>query len=199
MTDSSVDVKRRKMLTVATSSVGAVGAAFAMVPLISSMGPSARAKAAGAPVEIDISDLKPGQMLVQEWRGKPVWVVRRTPAMLASLKTVEGSLADPASDTIDQQPAYAQNAHRSIKEGVLVVLGICTHLGCAPSEKFATGEASGVSADWAGGFYCPCHGSKFDLAGRVFLNVPAPTNLVVPPHKYLDDNKILIGEDQEVA
>ncbi|KPJ81653.1 MAG: ubiquinol-cytochrome c reductase iron-sulfur subunit [Gammaproteobacteria bacterium SG8_30] len=192
-----VDQGRRQLLTAATALTGAVGAAFAAVPFLASWKPSARAKALGAPVEIDISKLEPGALLKVEWRGKPVWVLRRTEEMIAGLDEVQGLLADPDSE-ISEQPEYARNEVRAIRPEFLVVLGVCTHLGCAPIERFRAGDAE-LGADWPGGFYCPCHGSKFDLAGRVFKGVPAPTNLVVPPYAFVDDNHILVGQDQSRA
>ena len=195
MSDNGVDPRRRRFLTLTTAGIGAVGAGFAAVPFVLSMTPSARAKAAGAPVEIDIGKVEPGRLITEEWRGKPVWIVRRTPEMLKSLETDKDLLADPNSDVTDQQPAYARNATRSIKPEIMVVVGICTHLGCSPDKRLGAGQVSGMSEDWPGGFFCPCHGSKFDLAGRVFKNVPAPTNLVVPPHTYLSETRILVGVD----
>ena len=192
-----VDNSRRRMLTTVTSGVGLIGAGAMAVPFVASMAPSARAKAAGAPVEVDISTLKEGRMLTVAWRGKPVWIIRRTQKMLDDLAQIRDRLADPDSAVLDQQPTYAHNKYRSIKPEILVVLGVCTHLGCAPTEKFETGAASGISDDWVGGFFCPCHGSAFDFAGRVYRNVPAPTNLVVPPHSFLSENRILVGVDQE--
>jgi ubiquinol-cytochrome c reductase iron-sulfur subunit len=194
-----VDRDKRRFLTLLTSGVGAIGVGFAATPFVLSMTPSARARAAGAPVEVDISKLESGQMLTVEWRGKPVWIVRRNKEMLASLSTHDQLLSDPKSKVTDQQPAYAANETRSIKPEFLVLVGICTHLGCSPSQKFQVGPASGMGDDWTGGFFCPCHGSKFDLAGRVFKGVPAPTNLVVPPHTYLSDTRILIGENKKGA
>lgn len=194
-----VDRDKRRFLTLLTTGVGAVGVGFAATPFVLSMTPSARAKAAGAPVEVDISKIEPGQMLTVEWRGKPVWIVRRTKEMLATLPAVEEKLADPNSKNTDQQPSYAANETRSLKPELLVVVGICTHLGCSPSQKFQVGPASGLGEDWTGGFFCPCHGSKFDLAGRVFKNVPAPSNLPVPPHMFLSETRILIGEDKKGA
>ena len=191
-----VDRDKRRFLTRLTTGVGAVGVAFAATPFVLSMTPSARAKAAGAPVEVDISKLEPGQMLTVEWRGKPVWIVRRTKDMLSTLPALDKELADPGSKNLEQQPNYATNENRSIKPELLVVVGICTHLGCSPSQKFQVGPASGLGDDWTGGFFCPCHGSKFDLAGRVFKNVPATSNLPVPPHMFLSDTRILIGEDK---
>lgn len=195
MAEQGVNRTRRRLLVV-TSGLGVIGAGFAAVPFITSMTPSARARAMGAPVEADISKLEPGQRLVVEWRGKPVWIVRRTERMLATLPRVDDELADPESENSDQ-PKYAKNEARSIRPELLVLIGICTHLGCSPLAKLEPGAGSGLGADWPGGFFCPCHGSLFDLAGRVYKNVPAPTNLVVPPHKYLSDTRILIGVDSE--
>ncbi|AUN94120.1 ubiquinol-cytochrome c reductase iron-sulfur subunit [Pseudazoarcus pumilus] len=189
-----MDNSRRNLL-VATSVVGGAGAVAAAVPFVASLTPSDRAKAAGAPVEADISQLAPGEMMTVEWRGKPVWILRRTPEMIASLQKTDEKVSDPESEK-PMQPPYAQNQHRSIKEEYLVTVGICTHLGCSPSEKFKMGAESGMSADWPGGFLCPCHGSLFDLAGRVYASMPAPDNLEVPPHMYLSDTTILVGEDE---
>ncbi len=191
-------LKDRRRLLVATSGVGLVAAAATVVPFVASLTPSNRARAAGAPGEAGVSKLAVGSMMTVEWRGKPVWILRRTPEMLAELEAHEQRLADPASDE-PQQPDYATNLHRSIHPEYLVVIGICTHLGCSPSEKFTPGAASGISTDWPGGFFCPCHGSIFDLAGRVFLSQPAPTNLEIPPHKWLADGLVLIGEDDTAA
>ncbi|RME34932.1 MAG: ubiquinol-cytochrome c reductase iron-sulfur subunit [Gammaproteobacteria bacterium] len=190
-----VDSNRRRFLTATTAVVGGVGAAFVAVPFIKSMMPSERAKAVGAPVEVDISKLQPGQRLIAQWRGKPVWVVRRSEETLKALKEMADELRDPASEVEEQQPEYARNPYRSIKPEYLVVIGICTHLGCSPNY-LPPGAPNDLGPDWKGGFLCPCHGSKFDLAGRVFKGVPAPTNLVVPPHKYLSDTLILVGVDQ---
>lgn len=196
MTEERANPKRRRFLTRITTAFGLLGAAFAATPFVRSMTPSARARAAGAPVEVDITDLKPGEMITREWRGKPVWVLRRTPEMLESLKEVRDRLVDPdSSESI--QPPYATNPVRAIKEEYFVVVGICTHLGCSPLPRLEPGADGGVGPDWKGGFFCPCHGSKFDLAGRVFKNVPAPTNLVVPQYTYLDNGKtILVGSDE---
>jgi len=196
---NGVDRDKRRFLTMLATGVGAVGAGFAATPFVLSMTPSARAKAAGAPVEVDISKLEVGQMLTVEWRGKPVWILRRTQEMLDKLPTVDKFLADPASKNTDQQPTYAQNPARSIKPEILVLVGVCTHLGCSPQQKFQVGPASGLGEDWPGGFFCPCHGSKFDLAGRVYRNVPAPTNLPVPPYLFLSDTRIVIGDDKRGA
>ncbi len=194
-----VDRDKRRFLTLLTSGVGAIGVGFVATPFVLSMTPSARARAAGAPVEVDVSKLEPGQMMTIEWRGKPVWIVRRTKEMLATLPVLDQQLADPESKVTDQQPAYAANPVRSIKPELLVLVGICTHLGCSPSQKFQVGPVSGMGDDWTGGFFCPCHGSKFDLAGRVFKGVPAPTNLPVPPPMFLSDTRIVIGEDKKGA
>jgi len=192
-----VDQGRRQLLTAATVLTGAVGVAFAAVPFLASWKPSARARALGAPVEIDVSKLEAGALLKVEWRGKPVWVLRRTEEMLQALDGLADQLADPASNS-SEQPDYARNAARAVRPEYMIMLGVCTHLGCAPVERFRRGDAE-MGADWPGGFYCPCHGSKFDLAGRVFKGMPAPTNLPIPPHTFLDDNRILVGEDQARA
>ena len=184
----------RRNLLIATSAAGAAAAAATAVPFVASLTPSERAKAAGAPVEADVAKLAPGEMMTVEWRGKPVWILRRTPEMLASLSGHEDRLADPLS-AASLQPDYAANRQRAINEEYLVVIGICTHLGCSPSEKLQAGPASGLGADWPGGFLCPCHGSIFDLAGRVFRHQPAPTNLEIPPHAWLSATKLLIGDD----
>jgi ubiquinol-cytochrome c reductase iron-sulfur subunit len=192
--NDEVDLKKRRLLTATTSVVGAVGAGFFLWPFIASMKPSARAKSLGAPVEADISKLEPGALLRVKWRGKPVWIVQRGEQALADLPSLDDRLTDPNSDTASQQPEYAQNATRSIKPEILVAVGICTHLGCSPTYRPEVAPAD-LGPDWKGGFFCACHGSKFDLAGRVFNGSPAPTNLVVPPHRYLSDDTILIGED----
>lgn len=192
-----VDTRKRKFLIAATAAVGGVAAAGVAVPLVMSMMPSARARAAGAPVEVDISKLEPGQKINVEWRGKPVWVVKRTPEMLASLPALNTQLADPASE-VPQQPDYAKNEARSIEPEILVLVGICTHLGCSPTYRPEVAPED-LGAEWKGGFFCPCHGSKFDLAGRVYSGLPAPTNLIVPPHRYVGESVILIGDDQGVA
>jgi len=191
---TKVDKKRRN-LVVATSVVGGVAGVAAALPFAASMLPSDRARAAGAPVEVDLSKLAPGEMAVIEWRGKPVWVIKRTKEMLDSLKAVTGKLTDPASKS-SEQPKYAENEYRSQKPELMVMEGVCTHLGCSPQLKGADAKAE-MGGDWAGGFYCPCHGSKFDLAGRVFRGAPAPTNLKVPPYTIVSDTTLLIGEDQE--
>lgn len=197
MTEEGVDLKKRRFLTAATSAVGAVGVGFAAVPFIASWNPSERAKALGAPEEVDISKLEQGAKLNVKWRGKVCWVLRRTEQMLADLASVDGELADPASE-MPQQPAYAKNPHRSIKPDYLVAVGICTHLGCSPTFRPDVGAAD-LGTDWKGGFYCACHGSKFDLAGRVYAGSPAPSNLVIPPHQYLSDTLVLIGVDGGAA
>ncbi len=188
-----VDNSRRHFLTVATVAVGAVGAAFVATPFLASWKPSARAKALGAPVEVDIAKLEPGAMLKVEWRGKAIFVVHRTPQMLAQLEGVASNLRDPDSKE-SEQPSYAANEARAIRPEILVITGVCTHLGCAPLDRFTPGDVT-VSADWPGGFFCPCHGSKFDMSGRVFKDVPAPTNLPVPPYRFVSDSRLLIGAD----
>jgi len=197
MSTDGVDTSRRRFLTAATSVVGAVGAGAVAVPFISSMQPSARAQAAGAPVEADFSKLEPGSMVTVEWRGKPVWVVRRTEQALKDLPTLDDQLRDPESK-VDQQPVYCQNEYRSIKPEYLIVVGICTHLGCSPTYRPEIAPVD-LGPEWKGGFFCPCHGSRFDLAGRVYQGVPAPTNLVVPPYMYLDETRVLIGKDEGAA
>lgn len=197
MSDQQVDQGKRTWL-IATGCAGAVGGVATAVPFVSTFAPSERAKAAGAPVEVDIAGIKPGEKLTVEWRGKPVWIVRRTPEQVEALKKNEAQLADPNSDRkAYPTPEYAKNAHRSIKPEFFVAVGICSHLGCSPSDKFATGAQPSLPDDWTGGFLCPCHGSTFDMAGRVFKNKPAPDNLEVPPHMYLSDAKLLIGEDKK--
>ena len=197
MSESSVDSSKRTWL-IASTCAGAAGGVAVAVPFVSTFAPSERAKAAGAAVEVDISGIKPGEKVTVEWRGKPVWIIRRTPEQVESLKKTEAQVADPNSDRkAYPTPAYAKNQHRSIKPEVFVGVGICSHLGCSPSDKFATGAQPSLPDDWNGGFLCPCHGSPFDLAGRVFKNKPAPDNLEVPPHMYLSDTRILIGEDKK--
>jgi ubiquinol-cytochrome c reductase iron-sulfur subunit len=192
------DASKRTWL-IASTCVGAVGGAAAVVPFVSSFQPSEKAKAAGAAVEADISALKPGEKMVVEWRGKPVWIVRRTPEQLAALPKLNPQLADPKSERkpAEQAPEYARNEVRSIKPEIFVTVGICTHLGCSPSDKFQTGAQPSLPDDWQGGFFCPCHGSTFDMAGRVYKNKPAPDNLEVPPHMYLSETKLLIGDDKK--
>jgi ubiquinol-cytochrome c reductase iron-sulfur subunit len=194
---SGADPKRRRVLVIATSVVGAVGAGFAAVPFIASMNPSAKARAAGAPVEADISKLEPGAMLRVKWRGKPIWIVHRTPEMIEALPSLDPLLADPSSE-VPQQPDYCKNPTRSIKPEYLVAVGICTHLGCSPTFRPDVAPDD-LGPEWKGGFFCPCHGSRFDLAARVFKGVPAPTNLVIPIHTYLNDTTILVGQDQGAA
>jgi|SRR6476620_7482833 len=197
MSDHELDEGKRRFLLTATIVASGVAAATAAVPFVASMLPSERAKAAGAPVEADISQLAPGQKMTVEWRGKPVWIVRRTPEMLNAVKEDDPRVADPESKR-SQQPDYAKNEFRSLKPEYLVVVGICTHLGCSPVDRFAA-QPEAFEADWRGGFYCPCHGSLFDLAGRVYRNKPAPDNLTVPPYKFLADTKLVIGEDSKGA
>jgi len=195
MKQEGANRNRRRFLTGAVSVVGGVGVAYTAVPFLAYWNPSARTRAAGAPVEVDVGALEPGQRMTLEWRGQPVWVVRRSQEAVQSLETLGERLADPQSQ-VDQQPAYAQNVHRSIEPEYFVVVPICTHLGCIPSFR---PEPGSMGADWEGGFFCPCHGSRFDLAGRVYSGVPAPTNLRVPPYRMAGENRIVIGEDQEAA
>jgi ubiquinol-cytochrome c reductase iron-sulfur subunit len=197
MNAQGVDQKRRHTLIAATSALGAVGAGFIAVPFISSMNPSAKARAAGAPVQADVSKLEPGALLRVKFRGQPIWVVNRTPEMLDALPTNDPKLTDPASE-VPQQPEYCANPTRSIKPEYFVAIGICTHLGCSPTYRPEVAPDD-LGADWKGGWFCPCHGSKFDLAGRVFKGVPAPTNLVIPKHMYVNDTTILVGEDEGAA
>ena len=196
--EKQVDSGRRGLLA-ATCAVGGVAGLATAGAFVSTFQPSERAKAAGAPVEVDIGDLAPGEMKTVEWRGKPVWILKRTPEMVASLKKTDSQVADPNSERNRDEftSEYARNEYRSIKPEILVAIGICTHLGCSPSAKFQTGAQPSLPDDWAGGFLCPCHGSTFDLAGRVFKNKPAPDNLPVPRHMYLSDNKIVIGKDEK--
>jgi ubiquinol-cytochrome c reductase iron-sulfur subunit len=193
MSQGDVNKGRRRFLVAATSAIGGVGAIGAAVPFVASWNPSAKAKAAGAPVKVNISKLEAGQQMTVEWRGKPVWIVRRTPAMLTQLKSHNDELLDPDSERL-QQPVYAKNTYRSIKEEYLVLVGICTHLGCSP--QFSPEVLPDVDF---GGFFCPCHGSKFDLAGRVFKGVPAPSNMVVPPYMYVGNDELIVGIDEESA
>jgi ubiquinol-cytochrome c reductase iron-sulfur subunit len=203
MSDTPVDTQRidssKRTWLIASTCAGVAGGVATAVPFVSTLSPSERAKAAGAPVEVDISSLKPGEKMTAEWRGKPVWIVRRTPEMVAELTKLDSQLADPKSERHPDEftPEYARNIHRSIKPEYFVVVGICTHLGCSPSDKFTPGPQPSLPDNWEGGFLCPCHGSTFDLAGRVFKNKPAPDNLPVPPHVYVSDTRILIGEDKK--
>ena len=196
MSETTVDTSKRTWL-IASSCAGAVGSVAVAIPFVSNFSPSERAKAAGASVEVDIASIKPGEKLTVEWRGKPVWIVRRTPEQLEALKKVESQLADPESQRKPSEltPEYARNQARSIKPEFFVGVGICSHLGCSPSDKFQMGPQPSLPDDWQGGFFCPCHGSTFDMAGRVYKNKPAPDNLEVPPHMYLSDTRLLIGED----
>ena len=197
---SPLDKDKRNWM-VATAAIGGIGAVATAVPFVSTFQPSEKAKAAGAAVEVDISAVKPGEKITVEWRGKPVWIVRRTPEQLAELPKLNALLADPQSKRKPDEltPAYARNEGRSIKPEMLVVVGICTHLGCSPSDKFQLGAQGSMPENWEGGWLCPCHGSTFDMAGRVYKNKPAPDNLEVPPHKYLSDTRLLIGEDTKKA
>lgn len=203
MSETLVDSKKidssKRTWLIATGCAGAVGGVATAVPFVSTFQPSERAKAAGAAVEVDIAELKPGEKVTVEWRGKPVWIVRRTPEQVAALAGTDAALADPKSQRKPDEltPEYARNEARSIKPEYFVAVGICSHLGCSPSDKFQAGAQPSLPDDWAGGFLCPCHGSTFDMAGRVFKNKPAPDNLEVPPHMYLSDSKLLIGEDKK--
>lgn len=197
MTNEGVDDNKRRFLTQAATVIGAVGAGFLAVPFVASMRPSAKAEALGAPVEADISKLEPGQRIIVMWRGNPVWVLRRTPETLADLATLNDQVADPNSDS-SEQPESSHNINRSIKPEIFVGIGVCTHLGCSPTYRPDVAPAD-LGADWKGGFFCPCHGSKFDMAGRVYKGVPAPTNLVIPPHHYASETRIVIGLEEEKA
>jgi ubiquinol-cytochrome c reductase iron-sulfur subunit len=196
--NNKVDQDRRTWIAI-TCGAGAVGGAAVAVPFVSTFAPSERARAAGAPVQVDISAIKPGEKLTVEWRGKPVWIVRRTKEQLDALAKLDPQLADPASarNPAELTPKYAQNTWRSIKPEFFVGVGICSHLGCSPSDKFVSGPQPSLPNDWNGGFLCPCHGSTFDMAGRVFKNKPAPDNLEVPPHMYVTDTTLIIGEDKK--
>lgn len=197
MSNAVADPGRRRVLTLATSGVGAIGVGAVLWPFLASMKPSERARALGAPVIADVSQLEAGQKVTYPWRGKPVWVVRRTPEMIESLERVAGDLRDPESEQ-PQQPSYVSGHARAIKPELLVMIGSCTHLGCSPTFR-PDYPAPEIAADWQGGFYCPCHGSKFDVSGRVYKGVPAPTNMVIPPHRYENDTTIVIGEDPQTA
>jgi len=197
MSNAPVDNSRRRFLTAATSVVGGAGVVAAAVPFIASWNPSARAKSAGAPVEVDITKLEPGQLIRVEWRSKPVWIIYRTPEMLQQLSGIDGGDLKDAQSEADQQPEWARNVHRSLKEEIFVAVGICTHLGCSPTYR--AGDYAEVVEGIDYGFYCPCHGSKFDMAGRVFSGVPAGTNLQVPPYSFIDDTTILVGEEEGAA
>ena len=198
MSDQPIDSGKRTWI-IASGCAGVVGAGFAAVPFVSSFEPSERARAAGAPVEVDISTIKPGEKITVAWRGQPVWIMRRTPEQLAELTKNDPDLADPKSLLKPEEftPPYARNEWRSIKPEFLVVVGICTHLGCIPVDRFTSGPQPSLPSDWPGGFFCPCHGSTYDLAGRVYKNKPAPDNLAVPPYMYLSDTRLLIGEEKK--
>ena len=193
---TDVDAGRRRFLTASVAVVGGVATVGVAVPFVAAWQPSERARAIGAPIEVDISKLEPGQMMTEKWRGQPVWIVSRPPEILEALPRIDDRLRDPES-TQNQQPEYAKNEFRSIKPEIVVLIGICTHLGCSPLR--VRQDQAPLGTGWPGGFFCPCHGSKFDYAGRVYAGVPAPTNLVVPPHKYLSDTRILIGAGEESA
>jgi ubiquinol-cytochrome c reductase iron-sulfur subunit len=198
MSNDAIDPGRRTWIGIACGA-GAIGTVATAVPFVASLAPSERAKAAGAAVEVDIGDLKPGEMATVEWRGKPVWILKRTPEQVASLKKTDALVADPQSlrKADELTPEYARHEYRSRKPEILVVVGICSHLGCSPTAKLQAGPQPSLPDDWQGGFFCPCHGSMFDLAGRVYKNKPAPDNLEVPPHMYLSDSRLLIGEDKK--
>lgn len=198
MSADEIDHGRRRMLLAATAAMGGVGVAYVATPFVLSMDPSAKAKAAGAPIEVDISKLEPGQLLTVEWRGKPVWILRRTKQMLDALPELDPLLRDPNSNELEQQPSYAKNPYRAINPEYMVMIGICTHLGCSPTYRpeFAPPD---LGPQWKGGFFCPCHGSRYDLAGRVFAGVPAPSNLVVPPYHFVTASRLMVGVDPEAA
>jgi ubiquinol-cytochrome c reductase iron-sulfur subunit len=198
MGTDDIDHGRRRLLIAATTIVGGIGAAYVATPFILSMDPSERAKAAGAPVDVDISKLQPGQMMTVEWRGKPVWILNRTQTMLDNMKTREGDLKDPNSDELSQQPTYCKNEFRAINPKYGVMIGICTHLGCSPTYRPELAPPD-LGPQWKGGFFCPCHGSRYDLAGRVIKGSPAPLNLVVPPNHYITDTRVVVGVDPETA
>lgn len=194
MSEYKIDLKKRRFLTAATSVVGVVGMAGVAVPFLSTLAPSARAKAAGAPVDVDISKVEEGQLVRVLWRKKPVWIFRRSTTDITTLSSLDNILSDPNSDVASQQPDYAKNATRSIKKDIAVIIGLCTHLGCSPTFRPEIAPDD-LGADWKGGFYCPCHGSRFDLAGRVYAGAPAPTNLIIPPYSFSSNNLIRIGVD----
>ena len=197
MENKNIDQGRRRFLTTAATVVGGVGAVAAAVPFVSNMNPSAKTKAIGAPVEVDISKLEPGDRMIEKWQGKPVWILRRTGEMLKDISSLNDKVSDPTSDD-SAQPDYAKNEFRAREDEFLVVIGICTHLGCSPNFVMKE-EGDSIAADWKGGFFCPCHGSRFDLAGRVFKGVPAPRNLVIPPYKFISPTRLLIGDDSEAV
>ena len=198
MSQDGVNEDRRRFLIGATSVVGAVGAVGVAIPFVKSWKPSAKAKAAGAPVEVNVGKLEEGQQVIAEWRGKPVFIVRRDQSMIDRLAADNPRLRDPDSTNTDQQPEYAQNRLRSLREDIVVLIGLCTHLGCSP-KYYPEVVPHSFDEQWSGGYYCPCHGSRYDLAGRVYKGVPAPSNLVVPPHSFKDDNVIIVGVDEEVV
>ncbi len=198
MQNNEIDISRRRFLTTMATVVGGGGVAAASVPFLSAMMPSARTKAIGSTIEVDLSQLTPGERMIIEWRGKPVWILRRSDTMISDLTALDDTVSDPKSEKKEQQPDYAANQYRSIEPEYLVVIGVCTHLGCSPGY-ITKNEPHDLGGDWKGGFFCSCHGSRFDLAGRVFKGVPAPHNLVVPPYKFIAPGKILIGEDGDTA
>lgn len=197
MKKHEVDTSRRRFITAAATVVGGAGVVAGAVPFVATMAPSAKTKAIGAPVEVDISNLQAGELIIEKWQGKPVWILRRTPEMLEDIVSQNDAVSDPASAD-SAQPDYAQNEYRARADDILVVLGVCTHLGCSPNF-ILKGDANSPAADWKGGFFCPCHGSRFDLAGRVFKGVPAPKNLAIPPYKFITPGRLLIGDDSGAA
>ena len=197
MNNEDVDESKRQFLTTALTVVGAVGSGYLAVPFLAQMQPSTKTEAAGAPVEIDISKLEPGQLIRVAWRGKPLWILNRTPTELEILPTLDPVLRDPESNE-SEQPDYSKNPYRSIKPEIFIAIGLCTHLGCSPTFRPEIAPPD-LGDDWKGGFFCPCHGSRFDLAGRVYSGVPAPTNLVIPPHRYITDTRLIVGEESEEA
>lgn len=196
MADDEIDYRRRRILTGAATAVGGVGVAYVATPFILSMDPSLKAQAAGAPIDVDVSKLQIGQLMTVEWRGKPIWILRRNQETLDRMSELNDQLRDPESEELSQQPHYAKNTHRSIKPEIMVMEGICTHLGCAPTYRPEIAPAD-LGAGWKGGFFCPCHGSRYDLSGRVYAGVPAPSNLKVPPYRFVTDSRIMIGVDPE--
>jgi ubiquinol-cytochrome c reductase iron-sulfur subunit len=198
MASDEVDYRRRRILTSAATAVGGIGVAYVATPFVLSMDPSLKAQAAGSPIDVDISKLKVGQLLTVEWRGKPIWILRRNQEIFDRMSQLDALLRDPDSEELSQQPHYAKNLHRAIKPEIMVMEGICTHLGCAPTYRPEIAPAD-LGADWKGGFFCPCHGSRYDLSGRVFAGVPAPSNLKVPPYRFVTDSRIMIGVDPEHA
>jgi len=198
MSVDGIDISRRRFLTTTASVVGGAGAVTASIPFISTLSPSAKTRAIGAPIEVEIGDLQPGELMITQWQGKPVWILRRDQESLAGIEALNSEVVDPGSER-EQQPEYAKNEYRSVKSEYLIVIGLCTHLGCSPIYvNREDGGSHNLGSNWKGGFFCPCHGSRFDMAGRVYKGFPAPTNLVVPPHMYLSETKVLIGDDSGI-